>query len=178
LAAVLKRTSLAALLGVVVSAMPARAQIAFDPNRNQAIGATAGLASGAGVSYQEILPTAWGFRGALFGWNLGDSSFIDIGASGLRILSDDGNRRIYLIGGTSFWRWSDEETVPELDDQGNVIGERKLTDTKESWGIGVGVGLEMPLATRTTFAIEGLFTYWSRSEAFLPLPQISIHYQF
>jgi hypothetical protein len=178
LAAVLSRTSLVAILILVASAIPARAQIIFDPNRNQSIGATAGLASGAGVSYQEILPTAWGFRGALFGWNFGDSSFIDIGASGLRVLSDDGNRRIYLIAGTSFWRWSDEETVPEFDDEGNVIGERQLTDTKESWGIGAGVGIEMPLATRTTFSIEGLFTYWSRSEAFLPLPQASIHYQF
>ena len=174
----LNRTAFVTVLFLVLSATSTRAQITFDPNRNQAIGATAGLASGAGVSYQEILPTAWGFRGALFGWNLGDSSFIDIGASGLRVLSDDGNRRIYLIGGTSFWRWSDEETVPEFDDEGNVIGERKLNDTKDSWGIGVGVGIEMPLATRTSFSIEGLFTYWSRTEDFLPLPQVSIHYLF
>ena len=174
----LNRISLAAILILVPSAIPALAQVAFDPDRNQSIGVTAGLASGAGVSYQEILPTAWGFRGALFGWKLGDSSFIDIGASGLRILSDDGIRRIYLIAGTSFWRWSDEETVPTFDDEGNVIGERELTETKRSWGIGAGVGIEMPLATRTTFSIEGLFTYWSRSEAFLPLPQASIHYQF
>jgi hypothetical protein len=178
LAAVRNRTFVAAVLFLVVSTIPARAQIAFDPDRNQSIGVTAGLASGAGVSYQEILPTAWGFRGALLGWKLGDSSFIDLGVSGLRILSDDGNRRIYLIGGTSFWRWSDEETVPRFDDEGNVIGERELTDTKKSWGIGAGVGIEMPLAPRTTFSIEGLFTYWTRSEDFLPLPQASIHYQF
>ncbi len=138
-----------------------RGQVPYDSSRNQAIGAVAGLASGAGVSYQEILPSAFGFRGTLFGWNVGGSSFLDLGASGLRVLSDDGRRRIYLIGGASYWRWSKEDD--SID---------------ESWSVGVGAGAEMPLSPRAVVSLEGLFTYWDDSGDFLPLPQIAVYYLF
>jgi hypothetical protein len=163
---------------VLALAGPSRAQIPFDPSRNQGIGGVAGLASGSGVSYQEILPSAFGYRGTLFGWKLGGSSFVDLGAAGLRVLSDDGRRRLYLIGGVSYWRWSDEETVTEFDQNGNVIGESEVDDVDESWSIGVGAGIELPFTTRTTVSFEGLFTYWDKSSDFLPLPQIAVHYLF
>ncbi|HET6361134.1 MAG TPA: hypothetical protein VFH11_03665, partial [Gemmatimonadota bacterium] len=50
----------------------ARAQIPFDNNRNQGVGITAGMASGAGISYQEILPSALGYRVAVLAWKTGD----------------------------------------------------------------------------------------------------------
>lgn len=152
-------TALAAFL-VPLLAGPLRGQVPYDPNRNQAIGAVAGVATGAGVSYQEILPSAFGFRGTVLGWKIGDSSFVDVGAAGLRVLSDDGRRRIYLIGGASYWRWDDE------DDEG------------ESWSAGVGAGAEFPLSTRTVITLEGLFTYWDETGDFLPLPQIAVYYLF
>jgi hypothetical protein len=174
-------------LAVALSAAPALAadrpapllaQVPYDEGRNQGIGGTVGVASGAGVSYQEILPSAFGFRGTLFGWKLGGSSFIDLGVSGLRVLSDDGSRRIYLIGGMSYWRWADEDIEEIVDDQGNVVAEREVDDVDNSWSVGVGAGVELPWTTRTVIAFEGLFTYWGKSEDFLPLPQVSIHYQF
>jgi hypothetical protein len=139
---------------------PLRAQVPFDPGRNQALGAVAGVATGAGVSYQEILPSAFGFRGTLLGWKIGDSSFVDVGAAGLRVLSDDGRRRLYLIGGASYWRWDDE------DGEG------------ESWSAGLGAGGEFPLSARTIVALEGVFTYWDETGDFLPLPQIAVYYLF
>lgn len=148
---------LAIAAALAVAAPAARAQVPYDPSRNQSLGIAAGLASGAGVSYQEILPSAFGYRGTLLGWKTGGSSFLDLGVSGLRVLSDDGRRRIYLIGGLSYWLWSDEE---------------------DSWSVGAGAGLELPLAARTAVSLEGLFTYWARTEDLLPLPQISIHYLF
>ena len=121
--------------------LPARAQTPFDPDRDQTVGAVAGVASGSGIAYQEILPSAFGFRGALALWKLGDFSFLDLGISGLRILSDDGGRRVYLLGSLSYWRRSDEESEPIRDDEGNVTGERIRDDVDDSWALGAGVGL-------------------------------------
>jgi hypothetical protein len=169
----------AVLAGILLLAPAAAgAQIPFDANRNQAIGGSAGLATGAGVTYQEILPSAFGFRGTLFGWKLGDSSFVDLGVAGLRVLSDDGRRRIYLIAGASYWRWSNEETVTQFDDQGNVTGEIEVDDVDKSWSVGVGAGFELPVSERVVVDLEGLFTYWDRTGDFLPLPQVGLHYLF
>ena len=172
-----RAAAIAGLLLLVFS-LPARAQIPYDPDRNQAMGGSVGLATGAGVSYQEILPSAFGFRGTIFGWKVGGSSFVDLGAAALRVLSDDGRRRIYLIGGASYWRWSDEETVTEFDGAGNVVGEHEVDDVDESWSVGIGAGVELPLSQRAGLALEGLFTYWDHTGDFLPLPQASIHYLF
>ena len=163
---------------ITLAAGSGSAQIPYDPARNQGIGVAAGLASGAGISYQEILPSAFGFRATLFGWKLGDSSFVDVGGSGIRVLSDDGRRRIYLIGGASYWRESEEETIPEFDEQGNVVGEREENDVDQSWAIGIGAGVEIPFTTRAVLSLEGLFTYWDRTGDLLPLPQVAIHYPF
>jgi hypothetical protein len=156
----------------------ARAQTPFDPDRNQTVGAIAGVASGSGIAYQEVLPSAFGFRGALALWKLGDFSFVDVGASGLRVLSDDGARRVYLVGSLSYWRRSDEETEPILDDEGNVAGERVFDDVDDSWAVGAGVGLETPLDERVALNLEAVFTYWAESGDLLPLPQIAIGYRF
>jgi hypothetical protein len=172
----LRNAVLAGLLLLAPAA--AGAQVPFDQNRNQAIGGSAGLATGAGVTYQEILPSAFGFRGTLFGWKLGDSSFVDLGAAGLRVLSDDGRRRIYLIAGASYWRWSNEETVTQFDDQGNVTGEIEVDDVEKSWSVGVGAGFELPVSERVVVDLEGLFTYWDKTGDFLPLPQIALYYLF
>jgi len=155
----LSTLSVAAAGGVLLP-HAARAQVPFDTRRNQAIGAVGGIATGSGVSYQEILPSAFGYRATIFGWNVGDSEFLDVGAAGLRVLSDDGRSRIYLIAGASIWRWSD------ADDEG------------ESWSAGAGAGVELPLSTRTVVSLEGLFTYWDESGDFLPLPQIAVYYLF
>jgi hypothetical protein len=156
----------------------ARAQTPFDPDRNQTVGAIAGVASGSGIAYQEILPSAFGFRGALALWKLGDFSFVDVGASGLRILSDDGARRLYLVGSLSYWRRSDEESEPILDDEGNVTGERVFDDVDDSWALGAGVGLEMPIGERVAVNLEAVFTYWVESGDLLPVPQIALGYRF
>jgi hypothetical protein len=156
----------------------ARAQTPFDLDRNQTVGAIAGVASGSGIAYQEILPSAFGFRGALALWKLGDFSFVDVGASGLRILSDDGARRLYLVGSLSYWRRSDEESEPILDDEGNVTGERVFDDVDDSWALGAGVGLEMPIGERVAVNLEAVFTYWVESGDLLPVPQIALGYRF
>jgi hypothetical protein len=156
----------------------ARAQTPFDLDRNQTVGAIAGVASGSGIAYQEILPSAFGFRGALALWKLGDFSFVDVGASGLRILSDDGARRVYLVGSLSYWRRSDEESEPILDDEGNVTGERVFDDVDDSWALGAGVGLEMPIGERVAVNLEAVFTYWVESGDLLPVPQIALGYRF
>jgi len=157
---------------------PAHAQTPFDPDRNQTVGAIAGVASGTGIAYQEILPSAFGFRGALALWKLGDFSFVDVGVSGLRVLSDDGARRVYLVGSLSYWRRSDEETEPLLDDEGNLAGERVFDDDDDSWALGAGVGLEAPVGERVALNLEAVFTYWAESGDLLPLPQIAIGHRF
>lgn len=172
------RDLLLSLLFVCAFAGSASGQIAFDDQRNQAIGATAGLASGMGISYQEVLPSALGYRAALALWNVGDFSFVDVGLSGLRVLSDDGRRRFYLVGGASYWRRSDQETDEIFDDSGNLVETREVDDVDDSWSIGFGAGLELPLGERAAFVLEGLFTYWNDTGDLLPLPQIGLHYMF
>lgn len=174
----MRAVALALLLVPFLGSAPGSAQTPFDPDRNQTVGVIAGVASGSGIAYQEILPSAYGFRGALALWKLGDFSFVDLGVSGLRILSDDGGRRVYLVGGLSYWRQSDEETEPILDDQGNVTGERIFDDTDDSWALGAGVGLEMPVGERVALNLEAVFTYWAESGDLLPLPQIGLGYRF
>jgi hypothetical protein len=159
-------------------ARPAPAQVPFDTSRNQAVGATVGLASGTGVSYQEILPSAFGYRAALLAWKQGDGSFVDIGVSGLRILSDDGRRRVYLVGSIGWWRRSDEETELEFDDDGNLISERVFDDVDDSGALGLGAGVELPLGTSAAVSLEGVFTYWTDSGDLIPAPQASIHWLF
>ena len=174
----------AALLALAVVLVPpivppsARAQRPFDPDQDQTVGAAAGVASGSGIAYQEVLPSAYGFRGALALWKLGDFSFVDVGVSGLRILSDDGGRRVYLLGSLSYWRRSDEESEPIRDDEGNVTGERIRDDVDDSWALGAGVGLELPVGDRVALNLEAAFTYWAESGDLLPLPQIGIGYRF
>ncbi|MGH7563379.1 MAG: hypothetical protein ACREK5_03025 [Gemmatimonadota bacterium] len=160
------------------AASAASGQTPYDPDRNQTVGALAGAASGAGVMYQEILPSAFGYRGALVLWNLGDFSFFDVGVSGLRVLSDDGRQRMYLVGSLGYWRRSDEEREPLFDDQGNVTGERVFDDIDDSWALGFGVGLETPVGERVAVNLEAAFTYWADSGDLLPLPQIGIGYRF
>lgn len=167
-----------ALVLLFALAVPSAGQVAFDHDRNQAVGATAGLASGAGISYQEIFPNAFGFRGALALWKLGDFSFVDAGISGLRVLNDDGRRRLYLIGGLSYWRSSDEETAEIFDDMRNLVETREFDDVDDSWSAGFGVGIELPLDDRTGFVLEGLFTYWDDTGDLLPLPQVGLHFMF
>lgn len=169
---------LALVLVPLLGPPSAHGQTPFDPDRNQTVGVIAGVASGSGIAYQEILPSAFGFRGALALWKLGDFSFVDVGVSGLRVLSDDGARRVYLVGSLSYWRESDEESEPILDDEGNVVGERIFDDEDDSWALGVGVGLEMPVADRVALMLEAAFTYWAESGDLLPLPQIALGYRF
>lgn len=166
------------LLLFLCAAQPLTAQIPYDTDRNQGIGVIAGLASGTGISYQEILPSAFGYRGAVALWKVGDFFFFDAGVSGLRVLRDDGDRRIYLVGGLSYWRRSDEETEPILDENDNVIGERIFDDVDDSWSLGFGVGVEVPFGTRAALSLEALFTYWADSGDLLPLPQAAVHYHF
>ena len=163
---------------VAVTAAPAVAQTAFDTDRNQAVGGLAGLASGSGIAYQEIFPSAFGYRGALALWSVGDAFFIDVGASGLRVLQDDGRRRLYLVGSLAYWRHTEEETEPIFDDGDNVVGERVFDDVDDSWSLGVGIGTELPIGRRTAVSLEALFTYWAESGDVLPLPQIGLQYQF
>lgn len=174
----MRAVALALLLVPLLGSAPGSAQTPFDPDRNQTVGVIAGVASGSGIAYQEILPSAFGFRGALALWKLGDYSFVDLGISGLRILSDDAGRRVYLVGSLSYWRQSDEETEPILDDQGNVSGERVFDDTDDSMALGAGVGLEMPVGERVALNLEAVFTYWADSGDLLPLPQIGLGYRF
>jgi hypothetical protein len=166
------------LVAAHVRSLPALGQTPFDPDRDQTVGAVAGVASGSGIAYQEILPSAFGFRGALALWKLGDFSFVDVGVSGLRILSDDGARRVYLVGSLSYWRRRDEELEPIRDDEGNVTGERIRDDVDDSWALGAGVGLEVPVGERVALNLEAAFTYWAESGDLLPLPQIGIGYRF
>jgi hypothetical protein len=168
---------LAALAGFAFVG-PAIAQIPLDPNRDQAVGATIGLASGTGISYQEILPSAFGFRAAILAWKKGDSSFFDVGVSGLRILSDDGRRRVYLVGSLGWWRRSDEETEVEFDDEGNVVTERVFDDVDDSGALGLGAGVELPIGTSAAVSLEGVFTYWTDSGDLIPAPQASLHWLF
>jgi hypothetical protein len=161
-----------------VLAGPARAQVPFDSSRNQAVGVTVGLASGTGISYQEILPSALGYRAAILAWKKGDSSFFDVGVSGLRILSDDGRRRVYLVGSVGWWRRSDEETATEFDDDGNVVTERVFDDVDDSGALGLGAGVELPLGGSAAISLEGVFTYWTDSGDLIPVPQASLHWLF
>lgn len=163
---------------LLLAAAPLRAQSPFDPERDQGIGVMAGLASGAGLSYMEILPSAFGYRGTLAAWKLGDGSFVDAGISALRILSDDGRRRVYLVASASYWRRSDEETEEIFDDDGNLVETREVDDVDTSTGLGAGVGIELPAGERVGLSLEALFTYWSDSGDLLPLPQIGLHYHF
>ena len=172
------RPLVALLLLLLAAALPAAAQVPLDRSRDQGVGATAGLASGAGISYQEILPSALGFRVALLAWKKGDGSFFDAGASLLRVLSDDGRRRIYLVGSLGYWRRSDEETEVEFDDQGNLIAERVFDDVDDSGAVGAGVGVELPFGASAALSLEGVFTYWTDSGDLLPVPQMSIHWLF
>jgi hypothetical protein len=166
------------VLALATLAGPALAQIPFDQNRNQAVGVTVGLASGTGLSYQEILPSALGFRAAILAWKKGDSSFLDLGVSGLRILSDDGRKRVYLVGSIGWWRRSGEDTEVEFDDEGNVISERIFDDVDDSGAIGLGAGVELPLGPGVAVSLEGVFTYWTDSGDLIPAPQLSLHWLF
>lgn len=169
----------AALIGLaILVASPLSAQTRFDPDRNQAIGGVAGLASGSGISYQEIFPSAFGYRGALALWSLGDSFFIDTGVSALRVLTDDRGQRVYLVSSLSYWRHTEEMSEPLFDDADNVVGERIFDDVDDSWSFGVGAGIELPLGARTAVALEALFTYWTDTGNVLPLPQVGLQYQF
>lgn len=174
-AASLHLHALVLLAGIAPAAF---GQIPYDTDRNQTVGGMAGAASGAGLMYQEILPSAFGYRGALVLWNLGDFSFFDAGISGLRVLSDDGRSRVYLVGSLAYWRRSDEEREDLLDDQGNVTGERVFDDEDDSWALGLGVGWETPMGDRVAVNLEAVFTYWADSGDLLPLPQIGIGYRF
>ena len=111
-------------------------------------------------------------------WKTGDSSFIDLGISGLRVLSDDGARRFYLVGSIGWWRSSDEGTELELDDEGNVVSERAFDDVDDSGALGLGAGVEFPLSPSAMVSLEGLFTYWTDSGALVPAPQVSLHWLF
>lgn len=169
---------LSLIVVALLIAAPLSAQTRFDPDRNQAIGGMAGLASGSGIAYQEIFPSAWGYRGALALWSLGDSFFIDTGVSALRVLTDDRGQRVYLVSSLSYWRHSDETSEAIFDDADNVVGERVFDDVDDSWSLGLGAGIELPLGTRTAISLEALFTYWTESGNVLPLPQIGLQYQF
>lgn len=173
----MRRANLLFLLASCVAA-PLAAQTPYDTSRNQGVGVAAGVASGTGLSYQEILPSAFGYRGTLALWKLDDFFFVDIGASALRILRDDGERRIYLIGGVSYWRRTDEETEVILDDDGNVSGERISDDVDDSVALGAGAGVEFPFGSRAGLSLEAVFTYWADSGDLLPLPQAALHYHF
>ena len=154
------------------------AQVPYDTARNQGIGVGAGAASGAGLFYQEILRSGYGYRGALALWKKGDFSFVNVGASGLRVLTDDGRRRIWLVASAAYWRSSEEETEEEFDAAGNVVLERIFDDVDDTWALGLGVGIELPLGDRVGLALEGVFTYWDDTGDLLPLPQIGVLYQF
>lgn len=168
----------ATLLLLLALAAPSEAQVPFDRERDQGVGVMAGLASGVGVSYREILPSAWGYRGTLALWKVSDFSFVDLGVSGMRILSDDGWRRVYLVASASYWRRSDEESEEIFDDEGNLVDTRRFDDVDDSAGLGVGAGIELPLGERGAITLEGVFTYWTDSGDLLPLPQIGLHYLF
>ena len=177
----MRAASLFPLVLLLVLAGPVRgahAQTRYDPDRNQALGAIAGAASGAGVSYEEVLPSGFGYRGALVFWSVGDFSFFDFGVSGLRLLGDDRGQRIYLVGSLAYWRRSDEERETLFDGRGNVAGERVFDDVDDSWAMGFGAGLQRPIGERVAVTLEALFTYWAESGDVLPLPQIGIGYRF
>jgi len=163
---------------LLVFAPVLRAQVPYDTERNQGIGVGAGAASGAGFFYQEILRSGYGYRGALALWKKGDFSFINFGASGLRVLTDDGRRRIWLVASAAYWRSSDEEIEEIFDAVGNLVAERVFDDVDDTWALGLGVGIELPLGDRVGLSLEGVFTYLEDTGDLLPLPQIGLLYQF
>lgn len=173
---------LLAALGLSIAGLAtanrAAAQIPFDTSRNQAVGVTVGLASGTGISYQEILPSALGYRAAILAWKTGDSSFFDVGVSGLRVLSDDGRRRVYLVASMGWWRRSEERAEVQFDDQGNVATERVFDDVDDSGALGLGAGVELPLGRSAAVSLEGVFSYWTDSGDLIPVPQVSLHWLF
>ncbi|CAN5849062.1 hypothetical protein BH20GEM1_BH20GEM1_17950 [soil metagenome] len=173
---------IAALVGLAIAGLatsdPATAQIPFDSSRNQAVGATVGLASGTGISYQDILPSALGYRAAILAWKKGDSSFFDVGLSGLRILSDDGSRRVYRVASMFCGRRSEEQAEVEFDDLGNIVTERVFDDVDDSGALGLGAGVELPLGGSAALSLEGVFTYWTDSGDLIPVPQVSLHWLF
>lgn len=172
------RIALVLVAALCLAAGPVTAQVPLDRDRDQGVGVMLGAASGAGISYQEVLPTAWGYRGTLLLWKFGDFSFVDLGVSGLRILSDDGSRRVYVVGSASWWRRGDEETEEIFDAGGNLVAEREVDDVDDSFAVGVGAGVEVPYGERVALTLEGVFTYWTDSGDLLPLPQIGLHYRF
>lgn len=172
------RLSILATALVLLAAVSLRAQTPYNNRRNQGIGGSFGLASGAGISYQEILPSAWGFRGALALWKQSDLFFLDIGVSGLRVLDDNGRRRFYLIAATSYWRKAEDEQLEIFDENDNLIGEITVTKVDDSWALGFGVGAEVPLGSSVGLAADAVFTYWSDTGSLLPLPQIAVYYLF
>ena len=86
--------------------------------------------------------------------------------------------QLYLVGGLSYWRHTEETSRPIFDENDNVTGERVFDDVDDSWSIGLGAGIELPVGTRTAISLEALFTYWTQSGNVLPLPQIGLQYQF
>jgi hypothetical protein len=156
------------VLFLLVPAAGAPGQTPYDPDRNQALGLIIGAASGAGVAYEEVLPSGFGYRGALMLWSLGDSSFVDAGVTGLRLLGDDRGQRVYLLGSFAYWRRSEEERE----------GDRVFDDVDDSWSLGLGAGLQVPAGEHWAVTLEAAFTYWADSGALLPLPHIGIDYRF
>ena len=125
-------------------------------NRDRALGAAAGFASGVGFTYRQIPQRKIGFQVTFIGWKVGNNHFLSVGVQPMYPLSAGPTDRLYVLAAGGYFSWPNESYV----------------------NIGAGLGLEMFSTEQVSTSAELALTYLVGRGNIFPSLQVGIFYYF
>lgn len=124
------------------------------------IGMAAGSLTGTGSSFRQSFPNGFGYGAAMGGALMQGQSgpWYDAGLIGTKMLADLQFGRLYALMGTSIYQM--DPTRPSR------------------WLVGGGLGIEMGSSDGITLALDVPLVYLSDPQLFIPIPCLSLHYNW
>jgi hypothetical protein len=150
----------------------------------QGVGFTAGLVSGVGFAYRRHFANKFGLQIGGSGWAGRDESFLNLGGEVIRTLSRSDRSRLYLVAGTSIWRYrqpdyGDTRCVPVA--QGTPACPPTQQRTTGSANLGAGIGLEFAgshVGLSLEVPISLMLDLEDAHLSIYPIPGVSLVYYF
>lgn len=157
------------LMGVVLSLLPLSTSYSED-KLTQGLGFAAGYISGAGMSYKVHTPSrlCLQFTGGV--WKTKKRLNYDLGFLLQRTLHRTGIIRFYILTGGGYFRQREKKWDKDLS--------KNRWKDHQDLNTGFGLGIEVVKSSRIGVAIDGEFTYFTKRDEILFLPEAALHYYF
>jgi len=136
----------------------------------QGLGFAVGYISGVGMSYKVHTPGKFCLQFTAGVWKTKKKLSYDLGFLLQRTLHRTEIIRFYVLSGVGYFRQRERRWDENL--------KRKLWKNNRALNTGFGLGIEVVKSSRIGVAVDGEFTYFTKNDEILFLPEAALHYYF